>query len=371
MKPPVPDWAPGRLRILVDCRYTRTERHDGISRFTAELVAALGRIHPLVMLISDPAQLPMLPDLPHVLGPSPTSALELLIAPRALNRLRPDIVFSPLQTIGPYFRKYRLVTTIHDLLYYEHPVLPKHVPWPVRLLWRLYHLGYGPERLLLARSDAHVTVSETTRELMVRHRLSRHPIAVIRNGVAHAAAAVHRIPPPTRDVLYVGSFMPYKNVAALVRAIRELPGWRLRLLSRPSDAIRSELAALAPAESVDFIGGATEAEYAEILKNARVLASASLAEGFGLPLVEAMAAGTPIAVSDIPIFHEVAGEQAEFFDPESPADIARAVRMLADDELWLQRSEAGERWSRRYDWDTSAAELLDFLAQTAGGSSPR
>ncbi len=257
MRPPIPEWAPDRLRILVDCRYTRTERHDGISRFTAEIVAALGRIHPVVMLVSDPAQLRMLPELPHVLGPSPTSPLEPLIAPRALNRLGPDVVFSPLQTIGPYLRRYRLVTTIHDLIYYEHPAPPKDPSWPVRLLWRLYHLGYAPERLLLARSDGHVTVSETTRELMIRHRLTRHPIAVVRNGVAHTAAGVLRQPPENRDVLYVGSFMPYKNVAALVRAIGELPGWRLRLLSTASERIRRELAAIAPDGAVDFVGGAT------------------------------------------------------------------------------------------------------------------
>ena len=98
-------WQDGVPRILFDCRYTRLERHDGISRYTSELVGAFGARHPVVMLVSDERQLAMLPWLPHVLGPSPTSLLEPLIAPRALNRLAPDLVFSPMQTIGPLLRR--------------------------------------------------------------------------------------------------------------------------------------------------------------------------------------------------------------------------------------------------------------------------
>lgn len=356
-------WTHGSLRILFDCRYIRLERHDGISRYTARLVEELGRRHPVVMLISDERQLAMLPDLPHVIGPAPTSLLEPLIGPRALNRLAPDVVFSPLQTIGPLARRYKLVTTIHDLIYYEHPAPPRDLPLLVRGLWRTYHTTYAFQRWLLRLADAHVTVSESTARLIREHRMTRHPLAVIPNGTEHYDIA--RVPPAGRDIIYAGSFMPYKNVETLAAAMHHLPGWRLRLLSRASDTMRAHLEALAPVGSIDFMGGASDEAYREALNSARVLASASRAEGFGLPVLEGMAAGTPVAISDIPIFHEVAGPHAEYFDPDSPEDAARAILAYEDDTRWQRRSVEGEIWSRRFDWGRAGEQLLKFLLEVA------
>ena len=87
------------MKIIVDCRYTRLERHDGISRYTARIVTALARRHAVTMLISDERQLKMLPQLPWVLGTAPTSAREPWLA-RQLNKYEPDVVFSPMQTMG-------------------------------------------------------------------------------------------------------------------------------------------------------------------------------------------------------------------------------------------------------------------------------
>lgn len=369
---PAPAWVDGATRILFDCRYTRLERHDGISRFTERLVSEVGARHPLVMLVSDERQLRMLPELPWTLGPSPTSALEPLIAPRAINRLQPDIVFTPMQTMGPFLRRYPLVTTVHDLIYYAHPTPPRDLPAAVRALWRLYHLSVAPQRFVLNRASAHVTISQTTRALMERHRMTRHPIRVIRNGVDHPAARPRREPPPPvdgrHDVLYMGSFMPYKNVATLAAAMRELPDWRLRILSRAPEAEQARLREAAGDGSIEFLGGVSDDEYAAALRRARVLASASLDEGFGLPVVEAMAAGTPVALSDIPIFREVAGEHAEFFDPASPVDAARAIRALEHDDLWRRRSSASVDRAAEFDWSTAGEQLLEFLLETARAS---
>ena len=370
---PAPAWVDGATRILFDCRYTRLERHDGISRYGERLVSEVGARHPVVMLISDERQLRMLPELPWTLGPSPTSALEPLIAPRAINRLQPDIVFTPMQTMGPFLRQYPLVTTVHDLIYYAHPTPPRDLPAPVRAVWRLYHLSAAPQRFLLNRASAHTTISETTRRLMEHHRMSKHPIRVIHNGVDHPAERPRRTPPATvdgkHDVLYMGSFMPYKNVATLAAAMRELPDWRLRILSRTSAAEQERLLEAAGDGTIEFLGGVSDEEYAEALLRARVLASASLDEGFGLPVVEAMAAGTPVAISDIPIFREVAGEHAEFFDPASPTDAARAISALEDDSLWSRRSEASIDRAAQFDWSAAGEQLLAFLLETASGRS--
>jgi glycosyltransferase involved in cell wall biosynthesis len=346
------------VKILFDCRYTRFPRHDGISRFTSGLVTALAKLTPVTMIISDERQLPMLPALPWILGPSPTAITEPLVS-RRLNRFEPDVVFTPMQTMGPFGRRFGLVTTVHDLIYYENRTPPRDLAWPIRLLWRLYHLSWAPQRALLGRADAHATVSETTRELMVRHHLTRHPITVVPNAVD--PGIVGRDAAPTRDLVYMGSFMPYKNVELLARAMSLLPGYTLHLLSRADDAVVRKLSVLAPEASLEFHQGASDAEYARILSTATALVTASLNEGFGLPLVEAMAGGTPIVVSDIAIFREIGGDAAIFFDPQSPESFAAAVRKLEDPVEWKRRSALARARAGHYSWDASATALLETL----------
>lgn len=347
------------MRLLFDCRYTRLERHDGISRFTAGLVGALAELTPVTMLISDERQLEMLPDLPWVMGPSPTGATEPFAA-RILNKFGADVVYTPMQTLGPWGRRFGLITTVHDLIYYENRTPPRNLPWAIRLIWRLYHLSWGPQRLLLRSSDAHVAVSATTRELMLANHLTAHPIAVVANAVDEHPV-VGRTPPTSKSIVYMGTFMPYKNVELLARAMSLLPGYTLSLLSRISDADRDRLQALAPAGSLRFRGGVSDDEYIEELRDARALVTASLNEGFGLPLIEAMAQGTPVAVSDIPIFREVGAEAAEYFDPHDPESFAQAILRLENDDVWMSRSRSSVKRAAAFSWQASAARLLELI----------
>jgi glycosyltransferase involved in cell wall biosynthesis len=346
------------MKILFDCRYTRFPRHDGISRFTAGLVTALAKLVPVTMIVSDERQLPMLPDLPWVLGPSPTAITEPLVS-RQLNRYEPDVVFTPMQTMGPFGRHFGLVTTVHDLIYYENRTPPRDLAWPVRLIWRLYHLSWAPQRALLGRADAHATVSETTRKLMIEHHLTKHPITVVSNAVD--AGIVGRDVAPTRDLVYMGSFMPYKNVELLARSMSLLPGYTLHLLSRVDESTIRRISALAPEGSIRFHNGVSDEEYAGILSSATALVSASLNEGFGLPLIEAMSGGTPVIVSDIPIFREIGGDAAVFFDPRSPESFAAAVLGLEDSAEWTLRSNLSSERAAHYSWDASAKALLGTL----------
>jgi glycosyltransferase involved in cell wall biosynthesis len=346
------------VKILFDCRYTRFPRHDGISRYTSGLVTALARLVPVTMIISDQRQLTMLPDLPWIMGSSPTAITEPLVS-RRLNRFEPDVVFTPMQTMGPFGRRFGLVTTVHDLIYYENRTPPRDLAWPVRLLWRLYHLSWAPQRALLNRADAHATVSETTRELMIRHHLTKHPITIVSNAVD--GDIVGRDLAPVPSLVYMGSFMPYKNVELLARSMSLLPGYTLHLLSKADRATVERITALAPAGSIEFHDGVTDEEYARILSSATALVSASLNEGFGLPLVEAMAGGTPIIVSDIPIFREIGGDAAVFFDPASPESFAEAVHRLEAPAEWGRRSKLALARAGHYSWDHSAKQLLGAL----------
>ncbi|MDQ0734953.1 glycosyltransferase family 4 protein [Arthrobacter agilis] len=345
------------MRILFDARFTRTDHHDGISRYGASLIAALARTDDVVMLISDPRQLALLPDVPFVRITSPLSPAELFVA-RRINRLKPDVVVCPMQTMGSWGRRYPLVLTLHDLIYYENPTPPSFLPLPVRLLWRLYHLAYWPQRLLLNRADVVATISATTAGLIARHRLTRRPVLLVGNAPQPAERRRDPDAPRSASLLYMGSFMPYKNVETLVRAVALLPGHTLHLLSRITPARRAELTALPAAEErVRFHDGVSDAEYEDLLLDATALVTLSRAEGYGLPIIEAMATGTPVVASDIPIFREVGGTAALYVDPDDPHAVAAAVRSLDEPGCWAEASRAGVAQAATYTWTASAEQL--------------
>jgi glycosyltransferase involved in cell wall biosynthesis len=352
------------MRIVVDCRYIRLHQHDGISRYTAGLVTELGQLHPLTMLICDHRQLAMLPALPWQLVRAPTSLLEPLIA-LSVNRLRPDVVFSPMQTMGSWGRKYRLFLTVHDLIYYRNRTPPRDLSWFIRLLWRAYHLSWWPQRMLLNGADGVITVSETTRALIKKHRLSRRPVTVVANAAdAVRGTPSHRSIPETNRLIYMGSFMPYKNLDTLVLALADLPEYELHLLSRVSATERTQLSRRAPQATLVFHDGVSDEEYHRLLRSATALVTASLDEGFGIPLVEAMSLGIPVVVSDIPIFREIGGSAALYFDPSSADSIATAVRRLAEPGEWAARSVRSMDQAAQFTWAASACTLLRVLTGT-------
>ncbi|NQX10216.1 glycosyltransferase family 4 protein [Microbacteriaceae bacterium VKM Ac-2855] len=360
------------MKIVIDCRYTRLERHDGISRYTASIAAELGRLvrpgDTITMLISDRRQLTLLPALPWEKVTAPTSPFEPLVA-LLVNRLRPDVVFSPMQTMGSFGRRYRLVLTVHDLIYYRHRTPPRDLPGFVRGLWRLYHLAWWPQRMLLNRADTIVTVSETTRGLIRRHRLTTKPVVVVPNAASApdaesvAIAARHPDRSAAHSLVYMGSFMPYKNVETLAKAMRLLPDYTLHLMSRADADTVEMLRSLAPTAKLVFHQGASDAEYHAALSRATALVTASRDEGFGIPLVEAMALGTPVVVSDIPIFREIGGAAAAYVAPNSAKGFAAAVRELEKSRVWRDRSAAARDRAAQYSWATSAGVLAEVLSE--------
>jgi glycosyltransferase involved in cell wall biosynthesis len=358
-----------RLRIGIDCRYVRIGRHDGISRFTAGIAAHLPDRHDHVLLVSDERQLESLPaGLPWELVPAPTDAGEPLVA-RHVNRLGLDAVFSPMQTMGSRGRRYALVLTLHDLIYYRNRTPPREFPWPLRLGWRAFHLAWWPQRLLLNGADGVVTVSETTAGLIAAHRLTTRPVTVAYNAADPAE------PRPAdgaraKTLVYMGSFMPYKNVETLAAALPLLgPEWTLHCMSRVSEGDRDRLQGLAPAGSVVFHDGASDEEYRSVLRSATALATASYDEGFGIPLVEAMGVGTPVVVSDIPIFREIGGEVAEYFDPSSPSAVAAAVRRL--EARWDAASRASVAQAARFRWQDSAERVTQAVERAVADRADR
>jgi glycosyltransferase involved in cell wall biosynthesis len=132
-------------------------------------------------------------------------------------------------------------------------------------------------------------------------------------------------------------------------------------MSRITASERARLSAVAPGGRLVFHDGASDGTYRDVLRGATALVSASRDEGFGIPLVEAMALGTPVVVSDIPVFREVGGDAATYVDPGDVAGFVRAVRELDDPDRWAERSAAARERAVQYSWATSARILLALL----------
>lgn len=376
------------LRLFMDARYTRTDFHDGISRYGASLIAAVAPLAEVTMIISDEAQLRMLPaGIPWVKASAPTSAAEPFLAYQ-LNPHRPDVVFSPMQTFGSAGRDYGLILTLHDLIYYQHRTPPRDLPEPVRLLWRLFHLAYWPQRLVLDRADAVATVSQTSRRLMRRHRLTSREIRVIGNAPQPVQRPRDPEAAPQRSLVYMGSFMDYKNVQTLLRGMAQLPGYTLHLLSRLSSEREAELSRVVresgvPADAVVWHRGVSDEEYVELVRGATALVTLSRSEGYGLPVAEAMAQGTPVVLSDLEIFREIGGAdgQAARFVPLGPPTPdeetrvgkawAQRVRELEDPQVFADASRAAVRQAAAFSWDRSARDLVRWAEEIAARRARR
>jgi glycosyltransferase involved in cell wall biosynthesis len=356
------------MKLIFDCRFIRNDHHDGISRFSTELFSALSQQTAVIALISDKKALKWLPaDTEYIVGNNPTNPLAELGIARKLNKLGATHVFSPMQTMGSLGRKYKLVLTLHDLIYYSHPKPPTFLPVFVRIAWWLYHWSFYPVRLLLNRADAVVTVSETSKDLINRNKLTNKEVHVIYNAAESPSLRSEVSSPVTfplrNKLVYRGSFREYKNVELLIQAMKFLPEYELVLLSKISMQRESALRSLAgiAESSISFRNGVTDLEYATELASAFALVSASKDEGFGIPLVEAMGHGTPLVLSDIPIFREIGQDAAMYFDPTSPEQFASQVRKLEESGKWDEYSSRSKERGAFFDWNRSATRLLDVL----------
>ena len=360
------------MSLFFDCRFIRADHHDGISRFSSELFTATSKKASVIALISDLGQLRHLPQgTEYFLANDPTNPWQELWLPRKLNALGASVVFSPMQTMGSLGKRYKLILTLHDLIYYKHRRPPRTLAWPIRVAWRLFHLSFTPVRFLLNKSDAVVTISKTTKELIASNRLTRRPVHVVYNASSMPAVISAKPAPKSKSLVYMGSFMPYKNVETLIQAMAELPDYTLTLCSKvdPKRKI-ALLKGLAPEVSsrITFANGVSEAEYMQILDESFALVSASFDEGFGIPVIEAMSRAIPVVISDIPIFREVAATAGVFFNPNSPSAFSEAVKQLKPSEAWRQASENCLEQSMSFDWSESANRLLAAIDGVSGSA---
>jgi len=292
---------------------------------------------------------------------------EQLVLPLRVGR---DLLWSPVHS-GPLLVANQVVT-VHDLVALDHPewLNPGFARWYRFMLPRL-----------VRRARHVIAISEFTRDRLVRATgLGEDAVSVIPNGVGA------RFQPPeaqarrrTRDalgladvryVLSVGTLEPRKNLAGLLRAwaraLPDLPGdLELVIAGAPGRAsvfAEASLGDLPP--RVRLAGRVDDDMLPALYAEAEWFVYLSLYEGFGLPPLEALACGTPVIVSDIPVFREVAGDAAITVAPRDEAAVADVlVQAVSDAGQRATLAERGLARARRFDWRTTARSTREILAR--------
>jgi glycosyltransferase involved in cell wall biosynthesis len=372
------------MRIAIDARLN-AYRVGGIPQYTrrlAEAMASVGREHRLITLQHREQRMPLV-QAPNVsrmtLMTPPHHRWEALVLPVELVRARADVIHFP-DFIAPPFCPAKAVVTIHDLAFIHFP----------EILDSEAKAYYGQVRVSAERAAAVIAVSESTRRDIVEHLgIPAEQIDVIYEAVAPDFGPAVVELGEARDagearvvagtfMLFVSTIEPRKNLPTLLKALKicidrnprrdyrlvvaGTKGWR-------DQAIYAALQDLQLGDAVGFTGKISDDELRWLYSACRLYANPSLYEGFGLPLLEAMACGAACLASNSSCFPEIGGSAAEYLPPTDVEAWAEAIEQLWDDEQ--RRAELGRLGIARasqFSWTRAARETLAVYQRVAAGA---
>lgn len=344
------------MRIALDATYSLGRNLSGVGVYSREMMFGLARAHtdqrfrfyyrPHRLFKSFSDNLP------------PNASRRLLVgAPRA------DLFHALNQRVDAPAR--RTVSTFHDLF-----VMSGDYSSPD------FRARFTEQaRQAAENSDAIIAVSQFTATQVEQH-LGVEPsrIHIVPHGVHMPAGAPGA---SSRDnlVLFVGVIQRRKNVARLVKAFERLPaGWRLALAGASQGyGAAEELRAVEESprrQDIDLLGHLSSEQLSALYARARIFAFPSLDEGFGMPVLEAMAHGLPVITSQTSAMPEVAGDAALQVDPLNVDELAYALSRLASDQSLREDLIArGRTRALRFTWESAAAQTWAVYEKVIAASS--
>ncbi|MBC1220938.1 glycosyltransferase family 1 protein [Nostoc sp. UCD120] len=280
--------------------------------------------------------------------------------PKIYNSLKSSLLFSPLPE-APLYTNCRFVITSFDMI-------------PLRFPKRFsplipYHRYYTPQ--VLKQAQHIICISQTTAEDITNfYGIPANKITPI--PLAYDRTHFRPLNLPTRNYfLYIGRQEPYKNIQRLIAAFAALPNckdYELWLVgpsdSRYTPTLKSQVAELSITNQVKFLDYVPYSELPKIINEAIALVFPSLWEGFGLPVLEAMACGTPVITSNLSSLPEVAGDAAILIDPYNTGEITEAMQAIATDSaLRSHLSSQGITHSQQFSWEKTGKATVEVLSR--------
>jgi len=395
--------------IGIDASRANLKRKTGTEWYSFYLIKNLARIdkeNKYILYLNEPAS----PELELVVKDNPNFTFKFLKWPFrsfwTLGRLtlemiwrRPDVLFIPAHTMPLIYAK-KTVNTIHDIAFtrdhglYRSASVKTDGPFSrkiIEILVWLFTLGkYHSESLdylhwstqfALRRAKKIITVSNFTKKEILNIYPKTRPgkIAVVHNGYNDDLYKVNNNQAEIKEVLdkydleqpyflYVGRIEKKKNTPALIEALAVLrysyPEVKEKLVligdaSFGYDEVKYVIEEFDLGTDVYMPGWIDEVDMPFIFNGASAFIFPSKHEGFGIPILQAMACGLPTAVSDIPVFKEVAGEAVLYFDHNDSRSISEAMAKLAlDQKLRDDLKNRGLAWVKNFSWEKCARETL-------------
>jgi glycosyltransferase involved in cell wall biosynthesis len=285
------------------------------------------------------------------------------------DRLLPDAtLFHATEHLLLPLRNTPTVLTVHDLVYRLFPAYHKRLNY-----WFLN----TAMPLFVRRASALITVSESSKRDLIRlYGVPADKITVVYEAASavfqpasteQIAAAKAHYGLPERYLITLGTIEPRKNLLRLVSALRALrqqdPQLALVIVGRTGwlyQEFFQELEKLDDRRAVLLPGYVPDEELPAVLSGATALVLASLYEGFGLPILEAMACGTPVVCSNVSSMPELGGDAARYFDPQDTSQMADVIGgVLRDGNLRADMRQRGLEQAARFSWQRTARETLD------------
>jgi glycosyltransferase involved in cell wall biosynthesis len=365
------------LRIGINALYLIPGGVGGTEIYLRGLLTALAEIDPVnqyFVFINRETGADLVPKAPNFTAVSqPVHAVsrparilwEQTGLPLAGTKRRLDVLLNPGFT-APLLCGCPQVTVFHDLQHKRHP---EYFRWYDLPFWEfLLYWSAHVSRLLLADSGA------TAADLLRYYRLPEVKVRVVRLGVDPIFFDLARRRCPEHYILAVSTLHPHKNLDGLLKAFARFrhrhPEFRLVVcgihgfFSGPLHDLRDSLGL---ADAVEFPGWIPREDLHDVYAKAWAFVYPSLFEGFGLPVLEALAAGIPSACSSIEPLSSIAGDAALQFDPRNQGAMVEAMSLIATDEALRHRlSEAGPRRAAHFSWKSTAEGTLSALLEAVG-----
>lgn len=305
----------------------------------------------------------------------PSSFWTRLVIPAyyMLTKNKPDVILSPTHYI-PAFIKAKKVAIIFDLSFLRFPKMFKKDDLYKLMNWTKYS----------AKESAHIiTISDSSKnDILEFYKMPEKKITVAYPGydeeIFKPVKSLEKIEKVKEKygisgnyVIYIGTIQPRKNLLRLIQAMKSIDDCKLVIVGKikgqgrqawMNEEILAEPKKLGIEEKIIFTDFVPTEELPILLSGAKAFVLPSLWEGFGIPVVEAMACGTPVIVSDVSSLPEVAGEAGIMVDPNSEAQIEQAIRLLVSDQKMRDRlSKKALEQAKKFSWSKMAKQVINAL----------
>lgn len=366
------------MRILVNARFLLPNKLEGIGLYTFEIVTRLADSHPehdFILCVDRKSSTHF--EFPknvtfEVIRPMARHPFLFIWwfevgIPRVYKRVRADLFFSPDGFLSLSRKVERTLLVIHDLAYLHYPDQISPI-----MLW--YYQKYSPK--FVAKADQILTVSNATAEDLATHfPKTVDKTTVIYNGHRNPKSMEEesmeeKVVLNTPYFISIGSLHPRKNLVGLIRAydkLRQHSDAKIKLVvvgrkAWKTGPLQKVYNNSQYRDDILFTGYLPDCTMFEYLRKSIALVYVSFFEGFGLPIVDAMAAGVPVITSNRSSMKEIAGDAALLVDPENTLQIAQTmIKMFDDPVLREELISLGKKRVDMFSWDKASKDIWQII----------